>query len=110
MQALIPELRDRTDNATTRSRWYFAQGDIANYAQQFAFLNLSDEDTTATVTLLPAGANETFDLDVAIPAGGRAQLDLNDVLSATTSLPAIIESNQPIIAERILSLRPTWIP
>ncbi|NJO06167.1 MAG: N-acetylmuramoyl-L-alanine amidase [Chloroflexaceae bacterium] len=104
LQALIPELRDRTDNATTRSRWYFAQGDIANYAQQFAFLNLSDEDTTATVTLLPAGANETFDLDVAIPAGGRAQLDLNDVLSATTSLPAIIESNQPIIAERILSL------
>lgn len=104
LRTLIPELRERADQATIRSRWYFAQGNVADYTQQLAFLNQSDTDTTAEITLFPAGATDPETLSVPIAARGRADIGLNEVVSSTTSLPAMVESNREIVAERILSL------
>jgi hypothetical protein len=39
-----------------------------------------------------------------VPAGSRSDLILNDVITDTTSLPAIIESSAPILAERNMGL------
>ncbi len=102
--SLLPAIRSSADQNTVRSRQYFAVGNVATYAQDFAFLNLSNSDTVASLTLLPAGASEPLLLEVPLPASGRAAVRLNDIISNTTSLPVVVTSNQPLIAERVLRL------
>ncbi len=99
---LLPELRTRTDQATVRARQYFAVGNVADYVQEFTFLNLGNRETLASITMLPAGATEPLLLELPVPANGRAQARLSDIISDTTSIPAVVTSNQPLIAERML--------
>lgn len=100
----LPDIRTAADQNTVRSRQYFAVGNVADYVQDFAFLNLSDSETTASITMLPAGASDPLLLEVPLPASGQATVRLSDIISDTTSLPAVVTSNQPLIAERLLQL------
>jgi hypothetical protein len=105
LRDLLPQLRTRADQSTIRARWYFAEGNIAQYTQRFAFFNPTGEAASATVTVFRPGEDglEPVTRIVTIPAERRTDLNLSTVVSATTILPSIVESNAPILAERSLT-------
>ncbi|NTW97396.1 MAG: N-acetylmuramoyl-L-alanine amidase, partial [Oscillochloris sp.] len=101
--ALLPQLRSRADQSTVRARWYFAEGNVADYSEKLAFFNPTGAQADAKVTLIsPDGSSLTR--IVGIPAGARSDLILNDMAPGATSLPAIVESSGPILAERSMGL------
>ena len=101
MRALLPNIRKAADAATVRARWYFAEGNVLNYAERLALLNPSASIANVRFILLrqpgPSVIRETT-----IPAGGRADLVLNDLFNDTDTVPAIVESNAPILVERYM--------
>ncbi|MBX0328147.1 peptidoglycan recognition protein family protein [Oscillochloris sp. ZM17-4] len=101
--ALLPQIRSLADQSTVRARWYFAEGNVADYSERLSFLNLSGAQADAKVTLIPPGEPPLTRI-VGVPAGARSDLVLNDVISGTTSLPAIVESSAPLLAERSMNL------
>ena len=82
MRALLPNIRKAADAATVRARWYFAEGNVLNYAERLALLNPSASIANVRFILLrqpgPSVIRETT-----IPAGGRADLVLNDLFNDT---------------------------
>ena len=44
--------------------------------------------------------------DATVPAGGRADLLVNDQFNDTTDVPAIIESNAPVVASSLSPVAP----
>lgn len=102
-RALLPQLRTRADQSTVRARWYFAEGSVAGYSQRFSFFNPSASPADANVILLRDNGPPVTRI-VAVPAGGRADLVVNDVITDTAALPAIVESSAPILAERTMGL------
>jgi hypothetical protein len=84
-----------------RSRWYFAEGNVQDYIERLSVLNLGAGPASVIFKLLRQPAPET-DRSVTTPAGGRADLVVNGVFSDTTDVPAIVESNAPVIAERFM--------
>jgi hypothetical protein len=101
--ALMEEVRNRTDQATIRSRWYFAEGNVSDYQERLLFFNPTDTEASATVTLLPV-AGEVMSNTVTIPPSSRFDLLLNDLLPPTSSAPALVESSTPLVVERSLEL------
>jgi hypothetical protein len=98
---LMPAIRTAADQATVRARWYFAEGNAREYAERLAVFNPTTGPATVRFILLrqpgPAVIRETT-----IPAGGRADLVVNDVFTDIAEVPAIVESNAAVIAERYM--------
>lgn len=103
LRDLLPQLRARADQATVRGRWYFAEGNVADYSQRLAFFNPGGTATDARVTLIRPGGTPITQ-QVAVPAGARADLTLNDLVSGADTLPAIVEANGPLLVERTMGL------
>jgi hypothetical protein len=97
----VAAIRQASDTATVRSRWYFAEGNPQNYAERLAVLNPTKSAAGVRFILLrqpgPAVIRET-----SVPAGGRADLVINELFNDTADVPAIVESNAPVIAERFM--------
>lgn len=111
LRDLLPQLRSRADQSTIRARWYFPEGNIRDYSERLVFFNPTGTQANATVTLLNTETNPATPISRVVPVLGerRADLAVNDllgtnVLSSTTSLPTIVESSVPLIAERTLGL------
>jgi hypothetical protein len=102
-RALLPQLRTRADQSTVRARWYFAEGNVADYSQRLSFFNPAPTPADARVTLIRPGGNPVTQV-VPVPAGARADLVVNDLAVGASALPAIIESSAPILAERSMGL------
>ena len=100
----LAALRVAADSATVRSRWYFAEGNPFNYVEKLAVLNTSANQANITFRLLRQ-PGPAVNLIRTVPANGRYELTVNDVFSDTTDVPAIIESNQPMIAERFMDFK-----
>lgn len=101
MLSLLPNIRKAADAATVRARWYFAEGNVLNYAERLALLNPTASVANVRFILLrqpgPSVIRETT-----IPAGGRADLVINDLFNDTDTVPVIVESNAPILVERYM--------
>jgi hypothetical protein len=102
-RAVLPQLRTRADQSTVRARWYFAEGNVADYSQRLSFFNPTQAAADARVTLVRPG-NSPVTRVVPVPAGARADLIVNDIVAGADALPAIIESSAPILAERSMGL------
>ncbi len=101
---ILPQIRERADQSTVRARWYFAEGNVEAYTQQLFFFNPTDNEANANVTLWnDTDAAPTLQI-VAVPASGLASLTLNDIVSGTATLPAVVESSAPILTERRMYL------
>jgi len=100
---LLPALRQRADASTVRARWYFAEGNVADYSQRLSFYNPTGAEADARVTLIPRGASPVTRV-IAVPARARADLTVNDLVAGADALPAIVESSAPILAERTMGL------
>lgn len=99
--AQIGTLRQAADTLTVRSRWYFAEGNVENYSERLSVLNTSTNQASVRFRLLrQPGPPQEFTRTIAPNA--RFDLVVNTVFSDTTDVPAIIESNQPVIAERFM--------
>jgi hypothetical protein len=98
--ALLPALRERANAATVRSRWFFPEGNVSDYIQRLVFLNRADEQSTATLTLFPDNTSQPITTTVELPAAGRTDLVVNDILSGTITLPIIVESSSEVVVER----------
>jgi hypothetical protein len=98
---LVPALRQQADRSVVRARYYFAEGNVDSYVERLALLNPTANEASATVLLLQAGGAPVTRI-LSIPAGGRTDLLLNDVISTTNELPAIVESNEAILVERAM--------
>lgn len=107
LRNLLPQLRTRADASTVRARWYFAEGNVQDYSQRLAFFNPTAAEANANVTLYRPGETGLVPITsiVTVPAGSRADLIVNSVISNSTTLPAIVESSAPILAERSLGLQ-----
>lgn len=101
---LLPQIRDLADQSTVRARWYFAEGNNQDYDERLVFFNPTETEANANVTLLSGGEASPLLRIVAVPANGRAELVLDEVISDTTTLSAIVESSEAIIAGRSMSL------
>lgn len=104
LRELLPPIRERANESTVRTRQYFPEGNVDEYTQRFVFFNPGSAQTNATVTLLRSRSEAPVVRIVTVPAGDRADLVVNEIVSGTTSLPAIVESSDPILTERILDL------
>jgi hypothetical protein len=103
LRGQLAQLRTLADQSTVRSRWYFAEGNVADYSQRLAFFNPTAAQADARVTLIrPSGAPVTR--IVPVPANGRADLVVNDLVQGDPALPAIVESSAPILVERSMGL------
>lgn len=100
----IGALRQAANNATVRSRWYFAEGNTFNFAERLAVLNTGATPARVNVQLLRQ-PGPTQELTATVEAGGRRDLVINNVFSDTTDVPAIIEANGPVIAERFMDFQ-----
>ncbi|KAB8142967.1 N-acetylmuramoyl-L-alanine amidase [Chloroflexia bacterium SDU3-3] len=100
----IASLRQAADTATVRSRWYFAEGNTFNYQERLSVLNTSASTASVRFRLLrqPGPAEERT---VTLQGNGRYDLQINSIFSDTTDVPAIVEANQPIIAERFMDFQ-----
>lgn len=103
VRAQLPQLRTLADQSTVRARWYFAEGNVADYSQRLSFFNPTATRADARVTLIRPG-NPPVTQIVPVPANGRADLTVNDLVQGSAALPAIVESSAPILAERSMSL------
>ena len=106
--SLLPQLRSRIDQSTVRARWYFAEGNVADYNERLSMFNPTGAPAEARVTLIRP-AQSPFTQVVGVPAAARSDLVLNDLITdtaliSTTSLPMIVESSVPILAERTMGL------
>jgi N-acetylmuramoyl-L-alanine amidase len=97
----IAAIRQSADQATVRARWYFAEGNAQDYAERLAVLNPTEATATVRFILLrqpgPAVVREAT-----VPAGGRADLLINDIFNDTTDVPAVVESNASVLVERYM--------
>ncbi len=98
----LPALRQRANAATVRARWYFAEGNVRDYAERLAVLNIGGGAAQVRFRLLPTGQSEIV-REATVQPGKRADLVLNEVISTTTDLPTIVESSEPMIAERFMT-------
>lgn len=94
-------LRQAADQATVRSRWYFAEGNTFDFQERLAVLNPGPEPASVRFRLLrqPGPAQERT---VTVAAGQRFDLVVNNIFSDTATVPAVIEANAPVIAERYM--------
>lgn len=100
----IGALRQAADQATVRARWYFAEGNTLNYAERLSVLNPTAGSATVRFRLLRQ-PGPTQESTVTVGANGRFDLVVNNIFSDTTEVPAIIESNAPVIAERFMDFQ-----
>lgn len=101
LRDLIGSLRTRADQATVRARWYFAEGNVHDYSERLSVLNPGSTPANVTFKLLRQ-PGPTVERTATIEPGGRAELLINSVFSDTTDVPAIIEANALIVAERLM--------
>jgi hypothetical protein len=82
------------------STFYFAEGYTGAGFQEYLCLgNVDDEDALAKVTFLfPDGS--TQEVDVPVPAGSRATVDVNAMVGADREVSMAVTSQQDIVAER----------
>ncbi len=102
LRAHADALRQNADRTTVRARWYFAEGNTFNFVERLAALNPSASSSNVRFTLLRQPGPIVV-REVTVPAGGRADLVANSIFSDTTDVPAIVEANTPLIAERFMS-------
>ena len=103
LRGQLAQIRTLTDQSTVRARWYFAEGNVADYSQRLAFFNPTGAQAEARVTLIQPGGSPVTRI-VPVPANARADLTVNDLVQGAAALPAIVESSAPILAERSMSL------
>ncbi|GEM_PF-485576 len=101
---LLPTLRKQVDKSVVRTRLYFAEGNVETYQERLFFFNQGSSEIEATVRMFPDNQDNPILRIVPVPPEGRADLNLNDVISDTTTLPVMIESSGEIIAERSMAL------
>jgi hypothetical protein len=101
---LLPSLREQADTMTTRARWYFPEGNVRDYVQNLTFLNMGTTAANVGLSLMYAGATTPLVHDLTVPGQGHSIIQVNDIISGTASLSAIVAANQPIIAERSMQL------
>jgi len=103
LRSQLAQIRTQADESTVRARWYFAEGNVADYSQRLAFFNPGGAQADARVTLIRPGDSPVTRI-VTVPANGRADLTVNDLVQGAPALPAIVESSAPILAERSMGL------
>ena len=102
LRAQLDALRQSADQATVRARWYFAEGNALTFSERLAVLNPSGGTANVRFNLLRQPGPAIL-RDATVPAGGRADLLVTDLFNDTSDVPAIIESNAPVVAERFMS-------
>ncbi|MEM8533263.1 MAG: peptidoglycan recognition family protein [Chloroflexota bacterium] len=100
-RARVGDWRRQADEATVRSRWYFAEGNVQDYAERLSVLNTSANDANVRFRLLRDPGEEVI-RTATVDAGDRFDLVVNNIFSDTTSVPAIIEASETVIAERFM--------
>jgi hypothetical protein len=103
LRGQLAQLRTLADQSTVRARWYFAEGNVADYSQRLSFFNPTSAQADARITLIQPGGSPLTRI-VPVPANGRADLTVNDLVQGAAALPAIVESSAPILAERSMGL------
>ena len=101
-RAQLDQLRTTVDQSTVRARWYFAEGNAFNFSERLTVLNPSDASASVRYTLLRQPGPAVV-RDDTVAAGARSNLIVNDLFNDTSDVPAIIESNAPVLAERFMN-------
>jgi hypothetical protein len=101
LQALVDPLRQRADQATVRARWYFAEGNTIDYRERLSVFNPTSGPASVRFVLLRQ-PGPTVIREATVPPGQRADLVVNNVFSDTADVPAIVEANAPVVAERFM--------
>jgi hypothetical protein len=102
LRAQLDGLRQSADQSTVRARWYFAEGNALTFSERLAVLNPSGATASVRFNLLRQPGPAVV-RDATVPAGGRADLLVNDLFSDTSDVPAIVESNAAVVAERFMN-------
>ncbi|NJM05639.1 N-acetylmuramoyl-L-alanine amidase, partial [Candidatus Gracilibacteria bacterium] len=97
-----PMLRNAARSLDSARALVLCRSNVADYSVRFSFLNPTAVDADARLTLLRPGAPIAQIIDV--PANGRADFTVNDILADETTLPAVVESSAPILVERAMNL------
>lgn len=101
LRGQLAALRQSADQNTVRARWYFAEGNGLNFAERLAVLNPSGGSASVRFNLLRQPGPAVL-RDATVPASGRADLLVPDQFNDAADVPAIVESNAPVVAERYM--------
>lgn len=110
LNELLPDLRARADAATIRGRWYVAEGNVADYAQQLEFFNPTERPADVSINVLAPDSGEAVTATLNLAAGGRSNLLVDTLVEgfsedvSPTDLAWIVEANEPIITNRTIGL------
>lgn len=96
---MLPTIRDSADRSIIRSRWFFPEGNVRDYIQRLIFFNPNSDETDAIVSL-HTGTGTPVELGLTLPANGHTSLLVNDVVTGTDGLSAVVAANEEIIVER----------
>jgi hypothetical protein len=101
---MLPTLRNQADALVTRARWYFPEGNVRDYGQNLTLFNTGTTQADVVLSLLYGGGATPLVHHLSLPGQGHAIVHVNEIISGTASLSAIVDANQPIIAERSMQL------
>src|SRR5215212_6556121 len=102
LRSQLDALRQSADKETVRARWYFAEGNALNFSERLSVLNPTGATANVRFNLLRQPGPAVV-RDATVLAGGRADLLVNDQFNDTSDVPAVVESNAPVVAERFMS-------
>lgn len=100
----LPLVRTSTDITRSRSRWFFPEGNVRDYRERLIVFNPGDEIANTQVILFHNTLNSSLVRDMTIPGGGHTELLVNDIISDTDSISAIVDADRQIIAESSMEL------
>lgn len=101
---MLPTLREEADRSAVRARWYFPEGNVDAYRQTLAFFNPSRTEAVVETHIHTENNGMAVSEESLVAAHGHTNLVINDVISPTMSVSAIVEANEPIIVERSMQL------
>lgn len=97
----VAALRKNVDQQIVRSRWYFAEGNTIDFQERLAVLNPGATPANVRLRLMRSPGPEVIRTATVAP-GARVDLVVNTIFSDTVDVPAIVEADTPIIAERYM--------
>jgi len=104
LERLVATTRNRADQATIRSQWYFAESNTKDYTERLTFFNPTDNEANVSVTIFGEDMETPIQTGLVVPPRRQTNLNLKDVVGEKIGLSVVVDASEAIITERTMTL------